>query len=78
MRTLPVKLGARRVPAMIYLLRRRDPGRPKPGYIEMIAAAARAWNLPEDYVRSLERWSQSRFTGARRIEELPGAQENGE
>ena len=68
-RTLPVKHGTRRVSAMVYLLRRRDPGRPKPGYIAMIAAAARTWNLPEDYVRSLERWSQSRFTGARRIEE---------
>ena len=35
------------LPAMIYLLRRRGAGRPKPGYVEMIAAAARAWKLPE-------------------------------
>src|ERR1700690_2013210 len=36
-RTLPVrqkeKSGARRVPAMTYILRRQSPGRPKPGYV---------------------------------------------
>jgi AIG2-like family len=67
-RTLPVRIGARRVPAMIYLLRRRQAGRPKPGYAEMIAAAARDWKLPEPYIRSVERWSCSRFTGARIID----------
>ena len=40
-RQLPVRQGAQLVPAMIYLLRRRKPGQPKPGYVEMIAAAAR-------------------------------------
>ena len=64
-RHLPVRAGARRMPAMIYLLRRRGVGRPKPGYVEMIAAAARAWKLPERYIRAVERWSRSRFTGAR-------------
>jgi len=67
-RHLPVRLGAQRRTAMIYLLRRRKSGRPKPGYIEMIAAAARAWNLPEPYIRSVERWSSSRWTGARIID----------
>ena len=67
-RRLPVRSGARHVPAMIYLLRRRAPGRPKPGYVELIAAAARAWKLPEAYVRSVERWSTSRWTGARVID----------
>ena len=67
-RHLPVRFGARRLPAMIYLLRQRAPGRPKPGYVEMIAAAARAWKLPERYIRSVERWSVSRFTGARVID----------
>ena len=56
------------VTAMIYLLRRRAPGKPKPGYVEMIAASARAWKLPERYIRSVERWSISRFTGARLID----------
>ena len=67
-RHLPVRFGARRRTVMIYLLRRRSAGRPKPGYVEMIAASARAWNLPEPYIRSVERWSSSRWTGARIID----------
>jgi hypothetical protein len=67
-RHLPVRAGARLVPAMIYLLRRRAPGKPKPGYIALIAQAAREWKLPERYVHSVERWSTSRFTGARVID----------
>ena len=67
-RTLPVRIGARRALVMIYLLRRRSAGRPKPGYTEMIAASARQWQLPERYVRSVERWSTSRWTGSRVIE----------
>ena len=67
-RRLAVRSGAQCVPAMIYLLRRRAAGRPKPGYIEMIAAAARAWNLPPRYIRSVERLSTSRWTGARLID----------
>ena len=67
-RHLPVRNGSKRVRAMIYLLRRRAPGRPKPGYVEMIAASARAWRLPERYIRSVERWSASRWTGARVID----------
>ena len=67
-RHLPVRVDGKRVRAMIYLLRRRSAGRPKPGYVEMIAAAARAWKLPERYIRSVERWSVSRFTGARVID----------
>ena len=67
-RHLPVRSGARCRTAMIYLLRRRASGKPKPGYIEMIAASARAWQLPAHYIRSVERWSISRFTGARVID----------
>jgi cation transport regulator ChaC len=69
-RHLPVRLGRRRVAAMLYLLRRRVPGRPKPGYVEMIAAAARGWKLPERYIRSVERWSVSRWTGTRVIDDF--------
>jgi cation transport regulator ChaC len=67
-RYLAVRSGTRRVSAMIYLLRRRAAGRPKPGYVEMIAAAARGWQLPEPYIRSVERWSISRWTGTRVID----------
>ena len=64
-RQLPVRAGSRRLSAMVYLLRRRRPGRPKPGYVQAIAAAARDWHLPEPYIRSLERRSPSRMGGAR-------------
>ena len=67
-RHLPVHVGGKRVRAMIYLLRRRAPGTPKAGYLEMIAASARAWKLPERYIRSVERWSVSRWAGARVID----------
>jgi hypothetical protein len=67
-RHLAVRSGAQRVRAMIYLLRRRAPGKPRPGYVEMIAEAARSWNLPERYICSVERWSASRWTGARVID----------
>lgn len=67
-RYLPVRHGSRRMRAMIYLLRRRAIGMAKPGYVERIALAAREWNLPEPYVRSVERWSNSRYTGARAID----------
>ena len=66
-RHLPVRLGVRLMPAMLYRLRRKAPGRPRPGYVEMIAAAARGWKLPERYIRSVERLSGSRWTGARVI-----------
>ena len=66
-RHLPVRTEGRRVRAMIYLLRRRAFGKPRPGYVEMIAAAARGWKLPEPYIQSVERWSASRWTGARVI-----------
>jgi hypothetical protein len=53
---------------MIYLLRRRAVGNPKPGYVEMIASAARDWKLPEPYIRSIERWSASRWAGTRAVD----------
>jgi len=34
-------------------------GRPRPGAVELIVAAAREWQLPVDYVRSLRRWLPS-------------------
>jgi len=63
-----VRKGTRRVPAMIYLLQRWALGQPKPGYVEMIAAATRGWKLPAPYIRSVERWSVSRWTGTRVID----------
>jgi cation transport regulator ChaC len=72
-RHLTVRAQGRHVRAMIYLLRRRALGKPRPGYVEMIAAAARGWKLPEPYVQSVERWSASRWTGARVVNTGDGA-----
>ncbi len=68
LRRRPVLHGGRRVSALIYLLRRRVVGRPQPGYIGAVAAAAREWDLPEGYVRAVERWSPSGFTGAVKVD----------
>jgi hypothetical protein len=55
-RTLAVRHGGRRHLALVYLARQRPAGRPKPGYMELVIAAAQAWNLPADYVGSLQRF----------------------
>ena len=68
-RHLPVRRGERRLARHGLRAAPADrSARAKPGYVEAIAAAARVWDLPEGYVRSIERWSRSRFTGARVIE----------
>jgi len=61
--------GPRRV--LIYLGRNAGPGRPKPGYMEGVVAAARAAALPDPYLREIEHWLPSgmaRYTGAPRPE----------
>ena len=64
-RLLPVLHGERREQALIYIAARRGEGTPRPGYIELVVAAARDWGLPEAYIRSLQRWSPSGWHGAR-------------
>jgi hypothetical protein len=57
---LPVRMRCRRVPALVYRARTRGGGRPKSGYMELVRAAAREWELPEAYLQSLVRWSPPR------------------
>jgi len=64
-RVLTVRLGARRMQALVYIARRRGEGRPRPGYISMVVEAAREWRLPEPYIDTLKRWSPSGWRGAR-------------
>jgi AIG2-like family len=64
-RHLPVRHGDRRVSALVYIARRGGEGRPRPGYLRLVVEAARDWELPESYVRSLVRWSPSGWRGAR-------------
>jgi gamma-glutamylcyclotransferase (GGCT)/AIG2-like uncharacterized protein YtfP len=65
--TLAVKSSGRRVPALVYLARPGGEGRPKPGYIELVTAAAREWRLPADYVDTLRIWTPARGSDARKI-----------
>jgi hypothetical protein len=58
--TLPVKtvqaIGGGRRRAMVYIARPRAHGRPKPGYMKLVLAAAQGWHLPAGYLASLETW----------------------
>lgn len=64
---MPVLSDDRRISALVYLGRSRSEGRPKPGYMEAVIAAARAANLPLAYIQDLQRWSPS-FRGVRATE----------
>jgi AIG2-like family len=61
---LPVLQGGRRRPALVYVARPLPLGRPKAGYMEIVVAAARALELPGDYVASLEEWLPVRSLGS--------------
>jgi cation transport regulator ChaC len=64
-RMLAVKQGGRRELALTYIATRQGEGTPRPGYIDLVVAAARDWEMPEAYIRSLRRWSPSGWRGAR-------------
>ena len=53
---LPVIAGGKRRRALVYIARARPRGVPRPGYMEIVIAAARECGLPADYVTSLRRW----------------------
>jgi hypothetical protein len=54
--TLPVAQSGRVSPALVYIARECPTGRPRPGYMELVVAAARLLELPADYIFSLEHW----------------------
>ena len=62
--TLAVRGAGRRVAALVYLARPGGLGRPKPGYMELVIAAAREWNLPADYIAALQGWSHAPARGS--------------
>jgi hypothetical protein len=64
-RMLPVIRAGRRHPALVYVARTQCAGRPKPGYQDVVVAAARTWDLPEAYIRGLARWSPAWPNAAR-------------
>jgi len=55
--TLPVRIGSAHAPALVYVGRSRLPGRPRPGYLADVVAAARELGFPPPYVRALGRWA---------------------
>jgi gamma-glutamylcyclotransferase (GGCT)/AIG2-like uncharacterized protein YtfP len=64
-RRLAVRCGERQVAALVYVASQSGKGRARPGYIHLVVEAAREWQLPDPYIRSLARWSSSRWIGAR-------------
>lgn len=54
---LPVRSPGGVKPALIYLGCSTAPGRPRPGYLDAVLAAARAAQLPPAYIRELGSWS---------------------
>ncbi|MBX9828259.1 MAG: gamma-glutamylcyclotransferase [Xanthobacteraceae bacterium] len=62
--TVPVRHAGELMPALVYFARSHGEGRPKPGYIELVIAAARQWNLPPRHIRALETWLDPRPLGA--------------
>jgi gamma-glutamylcyclotransferase (GGCT)/AIG2-like uncharacterized protein YtfP len=43
--------------ALVYFARPGREGRPKAGYMELVIAAAREWDLPQSYIGALQGWS---------------------
>jgi hypothetical protein len=54
---LSVQTQGRSAKALVYIGRSGAPGRPRAGYMELVAAAAREAGLPSDYVAGLSRLS---------------------
>ena len=63
-RTLAVEQGGSKRRALVYLARPRPSGRPKPGYMEIVVAAARTWEMPAQYIASLQAWLPRQASGA--------------
>ena len=61
--TLPVRGAGGRMAALVYFARPGPEGRAKSGYIELVIAAAREWDLPRSYIRALEAWKTTRPLG---------------
>jgi hypothetical protein len=62
--TLPVRCEGWRQMSLVYLARPCRTGSPKAGYLELVVAAARAWELPSEYAASLQQWLPARPVGA--------------
>ena len=57
--TLAVRGPTGLMAALVYFARPGGEGRPKPGYIELVVAAAREWDLPPSHIRALQAWASA-------------------
>ena len=69
-KVLPVQQAGRRRIALIYIARPQRAGRPRAGYMEIVLAAAREWELPPAYIASLNRWLRPFGSGPRNLKEF--------
>jgi hypothetical protein len=69
---LAVIAAGKRRRALVYVARARPRGAPRPGYMEIVIAAARECALPAEYIASLQRWlpKQALNAGHRRLGEF--------
>jgi AIG2 family protein len=69
---LPVIAAGKRRRALVYVARARPRGVARPGYMEIVVAAARECGFPANYVAFLQRWlpKQALSAGHRRFGEF--------
>jgi len=67
-RVAPVQMHRRRLPALVYIGRAVGPGRPRPGYLEVVIEAARERRLPSSYIAMIARWAPSAWRGVLAVE----------
>jgi hypothetical protein len=65
LRLLPVFAESRQRAARVYVGRSVTPGRPRPGHLPLVIAAARDWGLPQRYVAQMRRWIGKGWQSAR-------------
>ena len=68
--TLPVQHAGCRRMALVYIARPCGAGRPRAGYMEIVIAAAREWELPNSYIASLRHWLRPLGAGPRNLREF--------
>jgi gamma-glutamylcyclotransferase (GGCT)/AIG2-like uncharacterized protein YtfP len=66
-RRLVVRQASQRTSVLVYIARPCGHGKPKPGYLELVTAAARAWDFPQSYVCEIARWASSGLNAARAL-----------
>ena len=67
-RRVTVRHARKQRNVLVYVARPRGPGKPKPGYLELVIAAARDWDLPQSYVSEIARWSVTGLNAARSLD----------